>query len=137
MNSIELDRLGKTIGRELLESPAFRQLVKEVVLMVKIELEEVKTKDIVRTFFRACEGLDIKLGLKDGKLTATNQQNLNADLREVIRLYRPEIVARLTDNAMAAKAREKWLAHNKAIEQEDLERLRKQDEANERKEPNP
>jgi hypothetical protein len=109
MNSIELDRLGKAIARELLDSPQMRQLIREMNLLVRAEIDELNKQGIVRCFFHACEIMDIQLSLKGDKIHATNQHNFSEDMRRVLREYRADIIARLKDIEESKKAREEYL----------------------------
>jgi hypothetical protein len=66
-------QFARDVAREIIEDPATRQLIREMVLRILVEQEVQKQQGLIRSFLLSCDQLGIKLRLApDGKLKATN-----------------------------------------------------------------
>jgi len=88
--------LAQQCAWSIMSSKFFRDILKEVVLRVLVEQEQIRKIGAVQAFLSECDARDIKVSLEsDGKLYFINKDRLGADLRAVLTLHRQDIIEHL------------------------------------------
>jgi hypothetical protein len=88
-----LERLALKVANAIMDSPRFRQTLREVVLAVHVCREEQAKLAATRAFFNAARDAGLRVYLKDGTLRTYPRERLTPELKAVLILYRESIVA--------------------------------------------
>jgi hypothetical protein len=100
------------LAQEIVDTPAIKRLVREMVLFTLVEQEQQRELGAVQTFFRECERRGVRITLADdGTLYSEEWNRLGADLSAVLTMYRVPITAHLQRyKDMAEKDQQRYLA---------------------------
>lgn len=119
MTEADLERiLGRVVRREferIVDSAWFRCLMRESVLRVLVEQQDILSHGAARSFLHECEARGVRVWLDEhGQARTEPQSGLGTDLAAVLVAYRTEITRLLERFRDAERLREQRTANGQA-----------------------
>lgn len=92
-----IERLAQKVAEKIMDSPRFKRVLREAVLMVAVSQGELNQLGWVRSFLVAAASEGVKVYLRDGKLCAWPRERMSLELRTAMVAHADAIRRHLED----------------------------------------